>query len=106
MENDSYNQNSLNYIQSIDKSNKYYLPSNNTSSLNQLNSTSITGNNLKKNNFLLKNKSSIFGSFYQKEEIRKKRNLKKLSILKRNFDKDIINKYGSKSLQKHLKKKN
>ena len=105
MENDSYNQNSLNYIQSIDKSNKYYLPSNNTSSLNQLNSTSITGNNLKKNNFLLKNKSSIFGSFYQKEEIRKKRNLKKLSILKRNFDKDIINKYGSKSLQKHLKKK-
>ena len=105
MENESNNQNSLICIQSIDKSNKYNLPSNNTSSLNQLNSTSITGNNLKKNNFLLKNKSSIFGSFYQKEEIRKKRNLKKLSILKRNFDKDIINKYGSKSLQKHLKKK-
>ena len=106
MENESNNQNSLICIQSIDKSNKYNLPSNNTSSLNQLNSTTFTGNNLKKINVKLRNKSSIFGSFFKKEEIKNKKNLKRLSILKMNFDKDIINKYGPKNLQKNSKKKN
>ena len=105
MENESNNQNSLICIQSIDKSNKYNLPSNNTSSLNQLNSTTFTGNNLKKINVKLRNKSSIFGSFFKKEEIKNKKNLKRLSILKMNFDKDIINKYGPKNLQKNSKKK-
>ena len=103
MENDSNNQNSLLFIQSIDKSNKYNLPSNNTSSMNQLNSTTFTGNNLKKTN--VRNKSSIFGSFFKKEEIQNKRNLKRLSILKKNFDKDIVNKYGPKFLHKNSKKK-
>jgi len=59
------NQNSLMYIQNIDQTEKYNLPSNNASSINQLNPmTTLTLTDLKKLNLEKKNKTSIFGSFF------------------------------------------
>ena len=66
------NQNSLMYIQNIDQTEKYNLPSNNASSINQLNPmTTLTLTDLKKLNLEKKNKTSIFGSFFEHDKEKK-----------------------------------
>ena len=104
------NQNSLMYIQNIDQTEKYNLPSNNASSINQLNPmTTLTLTDLKKLNLEKKNKTSIFGSFFEHDKEKKIKNKNfnnRLSFIKKKFEKEINTKFFSKTDIKHYKKKN
>ena len=69
------NQNSLMYIQNIDQTEKYNLPSNNASSINKLNPmTTLTLTDLKKLNLEKKNKTIIYSYFYLYYKKNKKKN--------------------------------
>ena len=110
MKNENNIPNSLVYVQALDKNIKYNLLSNNTSSICQLNATNsgtFSSSNLLKTNLKRKNKGSIFGNFFKKEN---ERNTPKnidndFFSIKKNFEREILAKYGPKNYFKIEKKK-
>ena len=108
MEIDNNNQNSNTCFQSADQTQKYNLPSNNTSSIMQLNLNNLLSrDDIKIVNLKRKNKSSIFGSFYEHENLLKNQiNKNQVSMIKRKIEKEINSKFLSKNYIKHIKKQN
>ena len=108
MEIDNNNQNSNTCFQSADQTQKYKLPSNNTSSIMQLNLNNLLSrDDIKIVNLKRKNKSSIFGSFYEHENLLKNQiNKNQVSMIKRKIEKEINSKFLSKNYIKHIKKQN
>ena len=102
------NQNSNIGIQIVEQTQKYNLQSNNASSMMYLDPKNLfLGNDIKGFNLKRKNKSSIFGSFFENEKkINNNTNRNGLSIIKKKFEKEINTKYYSRNNIKHFKKQN